>query len=113
MNQYHHPVPQPQQQSSSDYVQQQVYNTLRLQKSQRATTTKPSDAQGLSSYDPAAYENQHRHEGHKQQFKGFHEPLVTVTTQKESQARPRNIVDGVELSIDQLIQYNNGDLASK
>ena len=112
MNQYHHLTPQ-QHQSSSSYVKQQVYNTLKLQKSQRATTTKPSDAQGLSSYDPAVYENQHKHQGHKQQFKGFHEPLVTVKTQKESQARPRNIVDGVELSIEQLSQFHKGDLASK
>ena len=108
MNQYHHQAPQ-----SSAYVQKQVYNALKVQKGHKATQTKPADAQGLSSYDPAAYENQHRHEGHKQQFKGFHEPLVTVTTQKESQARPRNIIDGVELSIDQLIQFNKGDLASK
>ena len=112
MKQYNHPAPQPQQQSSA-YVQQQVYNALKVPKGHKATQTKHSDAHSLSSYDPAAYENQHKHDGHKQQFKGFHAPLVTVTTHTASEARPRNIVDGVELSIEQLIQFNNGDLASK
>ena len=90
-------------------VRSDVANELRVTKGEKAPTINEQDVKGLAAYDASLYENQHRHSGFKQVLSSIDKPVVEVTTQKISEHKPYAIVEGVQLSAEQLAAYNNSD----
>jgi len=99
---YNHHRPNPILQTAAD--------SLKVSKGQKAPTISEHDVQGLAAFDASLYENQHKHSGFKQRLQSLDKPVVEVTTQKISEHKPHAIVDGVQLSPEQLINYQRGEL---
>jgi hypothetical protein len=87
-----------------------VADSLKVTKGQKAPKISEHDVQGLAAFDSSLYENQHKHGSHKQVLQSLDRPVVEVTTQKISEHKPHAIVDGVQLSPEQLINYQRGEL---
>ena len=88
-------------------IRSDVASALRVTKGEKAPTIKEEDVKGLDAFDASLYENQHKHSGFKQRFEGFDKPIVNVTTESISEHVPYAIVQGVELSPEQLCNFNN------
>ena len=86
-------------------VRADVASALRVTKGEKTPTINEHDYQGLAAFDASLYEHQHRHGSRKHVLQSLNKPVVTVTTQKESQYVPNAIVQGIELSPEQLAHY--------
>lgn len=90
-------------------IRADVANSLKVNKGHKAPSVNSEDYKGLAAFDASLYENQHKHGSHKQVLEALHKPVVNVTTQKDSHHVPNPIVQGVELSPEQLINFHNSE----
>ena len=90
-------------------VRSDVASSLKLSKDYVAPSVKSESYQGLESFDPTAHAARHKHSNLKQRFEGFDKPIVNVRTESVSEHQPYAVVDGVQLSPQQLINHHNSD----
>ena len=88
-------------------IRSDVADSLKVTKGQKAPTISEHDYKGLAAFDASLYENQHRHGSRKQVLQSIDKPVVEIKTEKVSEHVPYAIVQGVELSPEQLINYHN------
>ena len=90
-------------------VRSDVASSLKLSKDYVAPSVNSESYQGLESFDPTAHAARHKHSNLKQRFEGFDKPIINVRTESISEHKPYAVVDGVQLSPEQLANFNNSD----
>ena len=97
---YNRPRPTP--------IRSDVAQSLKVSKDRpKVPSVNSEDYQGLEAFDPTSHAARHKHGNHKQVLQSLDKPVVNVTTEKVSEHVQAPIVPGVQLSPEQLINYNN------